>query len=141
MDLTRCNFKRRRSQPSLLQRLHARETCRSKPSTSCLQSRKFYQNIVPNYTVHNVEVPNCHIKKFTSDGEVCCLLHKLLSSLFTFTSSISKTRIILSTPTHLVPPIPPARHFKYSSLFLLLASLLFYKKLPRHSAVPIQRSP
>lgn len=69
VDLTRCNFKRRRSQPTLLQRLHARETCRSKPSTSCLQSRKFYQNIVPNYTVHNVEVPNCHIKKFTSDGE------------------------------------------------------------------------
>lgn len=69
MDLTRCNFKRRKSQPTLLQRLHARETCRSKPSTSCLQSRKFYQNIVPNYTVHNVEVPNCHIKKFTSDGE------------------------------------------------------------------------
>lgn len=69
MDLTRCNFKRRRSQPTLLQRLHARETSRSKPSTSCLQSRKFYQNIVPNYTVHNVEVPNCHIKKFTSDGE------------------------------------------------------------------------
>lgn len=69
MDLTRCNFKRRRSQPTLLQRLHARETCRGKPSTSCLQSRKFYQNIVPNYTVHNVEVPNCHIKKFTSDGE------------------------------------------------------------------------
>eukprot|EP00026_Physarum_polycephalum_P003245 Phypoly_transcript_03255.p1 GENE.Phypoly_transcript_03255~~Phypoly_transcript_03255.p1 ORF type:complete len:640 (+),score=100.70 Phypoly_transcript_03255:170-2089(+) len=69
MDLTRCNFKRRKSQPTLLQRLHARETCRSKPSTSCLQSRKFYQNIVPNHTVHNVEVPNCHIKKFTSDGE------------------------------------------------------------------------
>lgn len=69
MDLTRCNFKRRKSQPTLLQRLHARETCRSKPSTGCLQSRKFYQNIVPNHTVHNVEVPNCHIKKFTSDGE------------------------------------------------------------------------
>jgi len=61
--------RKRSSQPTLLQRLQARETTRCKPSTSCLQSRKFYQNVFPNHTVYNVEVPNCFIKKFTSDGE------------------------------------------------------------------------
>jgi de-etiolated-1 len=64
-----------------MQRLLSRETSRGKPSTSCLQSRKFYQNIFPNYTVCNVEIPNCYIKKFTSDGEYLLCFTKNLQGI------------------------------------------------------------
>lgn len=82
MASTRCNiFKRRKTQPNLLQRLQSRETLRGKPNTGSLESRKFYQNVFPDHTVYNVEVPNCFIKKFTSDGEYLLAFTKNLQGI------------------------------------------------------------
>eukprot|EP01132_Coremiostelium_polycephalum_P007974 gene7974-9808_t len=66
---------------SLNYQLRQREMSRPKPSTSSLQSRKFYLNIVPDKTVYNVEIPYCIIKKFTSDGEKLLCFSKDLKEI------------------------------------------------------------
>ncbi|KYR01750.1 hypothetical protein DLAC_11493 [Tieghemostelium lacteum] len=66
---------------SLSQQLMNREMYRPKPNTSSLQSRKFYLNIVPDKTVYNIEIPNCIIKKFTSDGEMLLCFTKDLKEI------------------------------------------------------------
>ena len=51
-------------------RLIQRETCgHVRNGTNFHMCRSFYQNIVPNFTVVNVEKPPCFLRKFTPDGK------------------------------------------------------------------------
>jgi de-etiolated-1 len=83
----------KKGEPSLLHKLRNREMCRPRPSANTLHTRRFYEAVVPNYTVYDVECPNCFIKKFTPDGEylVCFSrsLHEL--QLYRFVSPEGKS--------------------------------------------------
>ena len=55
---------------NIIVRLIQRETCGYvRPGTRFHMCRSFYQNIVPNFTVVNVEKPPCFLRKFTPDGK------------------------------------------------------------------------
>ena len=63
-------LKKRRIPPqNVVMRLKRREThgC-DRPGTQSHVSRRFYQNVVPNLTVVNVEKPPCFLRKFSPDG-------------------------------------------------------------------------
>jgi len=53
---------------SILHRLRNRETFISKPNTHHHVARKFYCNILPNFTIIDVEKPPCFLRKFSPDG-------------------------------------------------------------------------
>lgn len=53
---------------SILHRLRNRETFISKPNTHHHVARKFYCNILPNFTIIDVENPPCFLRKFSPDG-------------------------------------------------------------------------
>ncbi|KAF6198700.1 hypothetical protein GE061_008452 [Apolygus lucorum] len=40
-----------------------------RPGTSFYVSRSFYQNVVPDFTIINVEKPPCFLRKFSPDGQ------------------------------------------------------------------------
>lgn len=49
-------------------RLFERQICTPSPGTSIHRARRFYENIVPSYTVYDVECPDHSFRKFTDDG-------------------------------------------------------------------------
>ncbi|XP_049364585.1 light-mediated development protein DET1 isoform X3 [Solanum verrucosum] len=49
-------------------RLFERQICTSAPGTSIHRARRFYENIVPSYTIYDVECPDHSFRKFTDDG-------------------------------------------------------------------------
>ena len=61
---------RKISPQNIVIRLKQRETygC-AKPGTHFHTCRSFYQNVVPNYTIINVEKPPCFLRKFSPDGK------------------------------------------------------------------------
>lgn len=54
---------------SILHKLRNRETFYCKPNTHPHVVRKFYCNVLPNYTVLDVEKPPCYLRKFSPDGQ------------------------------------------------------------------------
>jgi len=55
---------------NIVLRLFNRETFGSKSNASRFHvTRQFYQNVLPNYTVINIEKPPCFLRKFTPDGK------------------------------------------------------------------------
>ena len=58
------NFKH----PSLLHHLRNREIFSAKPNTHHHVARRFYDAVVPNYTLIDVEKPPCFLRKFSPDG-------------------------------------------------------------------------
>ncbi|XP_049410294.1 light-mediated development protein DET1 isoform X2 [Solanum stenotomum] len=49
-------------------RLFERQICTPAPGTSIHRARRFYENIVPSYTIYDVECPDHSFRKFTDDG-------------------------------------------------------------------------
>ncbi|XP_047262662.1 light-mediated development protein DET1 isoform X7 [Capsicum annuum] len=49
-------------------RLFQRQVCTPAPGTSIHCARRFYENIVPSYTIYDVECPDHSFRKFTDDG-------------------------------------------------------------------------
>lgn len=60
---------KRAEKQSILHHLRDRETFISKPNTHHHVARKFYCNILPNYTLIDVEKPPCFLRKFSPDGK------------------------------------------------------------------------
>lgn len=53
---------------NVVQRLWMREVHVCKPGTSFHVARKFHTNLLPNFTVVNVDKPPCFLRKFSPDG-------------------------------------------------------------------------
>lgn len=53
---------------SILHLVRNRETFSAKPNTHHHVARQFYGNILPNYTLIDVEKPPCFLRKFSPDG-------------------------------------------------------------------------
>lgn len=49
-------------------RIFERQICTPAPGTSIHRARLFYEDIVPSYTVYDVECPDHSFRKFTDDG-------------------------------------------------------------------------
>ncbi|KAI5659064.1 hypothetical protein M9H77_27857 [Catharanthus roseus] len=49
-------------------RVFQRQICTPAPGTSIHTARRFYENIVPGYTIFDVECPDHSFRKFTEDG-------------------------------------------------------------------------
>ncbi|MCE3052423.1 acid phosphatase det1, partial [Datura stramonium] len=49
-------------------RLFERQICTPAPGTSIHRARRFYENVVPSYTIYDVECPDQSFRKFTDDG-------------------------------------------------------------------------
>ena len=65
------NLRRQKSTPpvNLVKRLIHREIFFVNPNVSpFIAIRKFHQNLLPNFSVENVEKPTCFLRKFTYDG-------------------------------------------------------------------------
>ncbi|KFM73412.1 DET1-like protein, partial [Stegodyphus mimosarum] len=63
-------FKRKIPNQNIVARLIRRETCFVKPSISSHYAvRYLHQNIVPNFTVVDIEKPPCFLRKFSPDGQ------------------------------------------------------------------------
>ena len=60
---------RRADKQSIIHHLRDRETFISRPNTHHHVARKFYCNILPNYTLIDVEKPPCFLRKFSPDGK------------------------------------------------------------------------
>eukprot|EP00252_Welwitschia_mirabilis_P007578 TRINITY_DN19092_c0_g1_i1.p1 TRINITY_DN19092_c0_g1~~TRINITY_DN19092_c0_g1_i1.p1 ORF type:complete len:529 (+),score=73.40 TRINITY_DN19092_c0_g1_i1:251-1837(+) len=58
----------RRSE-NIVHKILFRQIRTTPPSTQIHMVRKFYENLVPSYTVYDIECPDISIKKFTSDGQ------------------------------------------------------------------------
>ncbi|KAL2922065.1 Light-mediated development protein DET1 [Bienertia sinuspersici] len=54
---------------NLVARLFERQTHRSTPGTNIHRTRQFYENLVPSYTIYDVECPDYSFRKFTEDGQ------------------------------------------------------------------------
>ncbi|CAK8539274.1 unnamed protein product [Lathyrus sativus] len=50
-------------------RIFDRQICTPAPGTSVHHARRFYENLVPSYTVYEVEFPDHSFRKFTEDGQ------------------------------------------------------------------------
>lgn len=50
-------------------RIFERQICTPAPGTSVHYARRFYENIVPSYTLYDVECPDHSFCKFTDDGQ------------------------------------------------------------------------
>lgn len=50
-------------------RIFDRQICTPAPGTSVHHARRFYENLVPSYTVYEVECPDHSFRKFTEDGQ------------------------------------------------------------------------
>ncbi|XP_054717126.1 DET1 homolog [Uloborus diversus] len=63
-------YRRKIPNQNIVARLIKRETCFVKPSVSPYYAvRYFHQNVVPNYTIVNIEKPPCFLRKFSPDGK------------------------------------------------------------------------
>lgn len=65
------NLRRQKKTPpvNIVKRLIHREIFFVNPNVSPFVAiRKFHQNLLPNFSVENVEKPNCFLRKFTYDG-------------------------------------------------------------------------
>lgn len=58
-----------RKSENILHRLFDREISAAAPNTHIHRARLLYENIVPNYTVYDVECPDYHFRKFSNDGQ------------------------------------------------------------------------
>jgi len=63
---------------SFLQKLLKRETNSWRPNTNHLLARSFAENVYPNYIIHDAQIPNCVIKKFSPDGQVWFFFPKII---------------------------------------------------------------
>ncbi|XP_057524627.1 light-mediated development protein DET1 isoform X2 [Amaranthus tricolor] len=54
---------------NLAARIFERQTRCSTPGTNIHRVRKFYENLVPSYTIYDVECPDYSFRKFTEDGK------------------------------------------------------------------------
>ncbi|KEH27396.1 light-mediated development protein DET1 [Medicago truncatula] len=50
-------------------RIFDRQICTPAPGTSVHHARRFYENLVPSYTIYEVECPDHSFRKFTEDGQ------------------------------------------------------------------------
>lgn len=50
-------------------RIFERQIHRPPPGTTFHRARQFYENLVPSYTIYDVECPDYYFRKFTEDGQ------------------------------------------------------------------------
>ncbi|GAA0140857.1 ubiquitin-protein ligase [Lithospermum erythrorhizon] len=98
-------------------RIFQRQICTPAPGTSFNCARRFYENIVPSYTVYNVECPDHILRKFTEDG------------LYLVSFSLNHQELVVYRPTWLsysytgddfdAEQLPP-KYNKFESFFTQL---------------------
>ncbi|XP_012078882.1 light-mediated development protein DET1 isoform X3 [Jatropha curcas] len=54
---------------NVVSRIFERQVRTPAPGTSVHCARQFYENLVPSYTIHDVECPDHSFRKFTDDGQ------------------------------------------------------------------------
>lgn len=54
---------------NIVARIFQRQICTPAPGTSVHCARRFYENLVPSYTIYDVECPDHSFRKFTEDGQ------------------------------------------------------------------------
>ncbi|KAJ1391261.1 Six-hairpin glycosidase superfamily [Sesbania bispinosa] len=54
---------------NIVARIFDRQICTPAPGTSVHHARRFYENLVPSYTIYEVECPDHSFRKFTDDGQ------------------------------------------------------------------------
>ncbi|QCD91752.1 light-mediated development protein DET1 isoform X2 [Vigna unguiculata] len=54
---------------NIVARVFNRQICTPPPGTSVHHARCFYENLVPSYTIYEVECPDHSFRKFTDDGQ------------------------------------------------------------------------
>ena len=81
---------------SLLHRLFHRETFVSKPNIHHHVARKFYCNILPNFSLIDVEKPPCYLRKFSPDGHYFVAFSSDQSSLEIYEFQGDKHQYILT---------------------------------------------
>ena len=67
-DQNRTFGARRLPNQNIVWKLRQRQCCPATPGTNWYQTRSFYQNICPNFTVVDVEKRLCFMRKFSPDG-------------------------------------------------------------------------
>ncbi|KAK1273764.1 Light-mediated development protein DET1 [Acorus gramineus] len=58
----------RRSRHNLASRIFDRQIHSPRPGASVNSVRRFYENLVPNYTIYDIDCPENSFRKFTDDG-------------------------------------------------------------------------
>lgn len=58
-----------RKSENVVHRLFDRQISKAAPNTHIHRARKLYENIVPNFTVYDVECPDYCFRKFSNDGQ------------------------------------------------------------------------
>ncbi|XP_057817653.1 light-mediated development protein DET1 isoform X1 [Cryptomeria japonica] len=53
---------------NIVERIFNRQISISRPNTQIQRARQFYENLVPSYTIYDIECPDHSFRKFTSDG-------------------------------------------------------------------------
>ncbi|KAK7828683.1 light-mediated development protein det1 [Quercus suber] len=54
---------------NIVARIFQRQICTPAPGTSVHCARRFYENLVPSFTIYDVECPDHSFRKFTDDGQ------------------------------------------------------------------------
>lgn len=67
----KCTLKPRKiAAQNIIHRLRDRELYGVyRPGTECNRNRPFYLNVFPNFTMVNVDIPSCYLRKFSPDGK------------------------------------------------------------------------
>lgn len=77
----------RRKSDNILHRLSEREISAAAPNTHIHRARLLYENIVPNYTVYDVECPDYHFRKFSNDGQFLICFSRSYQNLIVYRHS------------------------------------------------------
>eukprot|EP00250_Pteridium_aquilinum_P035207 c8874_g1_i1 orf=232-1986(+) len=76
-----------RKSDNILHRLSDRQISAAAPNTHIHRARLLYENIVPNYTVYNVECPDYHFRKFSNDGQFLICFSRNYQNLIVYRHS------------------------------------------------------
>ncbi|KNA17433.1 hypothetical protein SOVF_080020, partial [Spinacia oleracea] len=97
--------------------LFERQTHRSTPGTNIHRARQFYENLVPSYTIYDVECPDHSFRKFTEDGQYLISFSRNYQELIVYRPSwLSFSCCGEECDVHDLPP----RANKFSSFFTQL---------------------
>ncbi|XP_021757097.1 light-mediated development protein DET1-like isoform X1 [Chenopodium quinoa] len=72
---------------NLVARLFERQTRASTPGTNIHRARQLYENIVPSYTIYDVDCPDYSFRKFTEDGQYLISFSKNYQELIVYRPS------------------------------------------------------
>lgn len=101
-------------------RVFQRQICTPAPGTSIHTARRFYENMVPSYTIFDVECPDNSFRKFTEDGLYLISFSRNHQDLIVYRPSwLSFSCKEEDCDTHELPPMAK----KFESFFTQLYSV------------------